>query len=108
MVVAYLNRIRDEFIEAKADIQTRLDKTLIKKKENAEFIKLLEKESNSSFEGFTPRTVNSFHKMKIEELKSEQERNEVIIQNSGEELEKINNKIKEVDAVILYAKEKKY
>lgn len=106
MVVAYLEKIKDGFIEEKVDIQSKLTDALIIKKENIEFIKLLEQNNDTNFEVFTPRTVNSFHKKKIEELKEEQKNIEEFINELKEKLENIDKDIEEVSSVISVAKEK--
>ncbi|MBQ6844053.1 MAG: hypothetical protein IJO60_05385 [Agathobacter sp.] len=106
MVVAYLEKIKDGFIEEKVDIQSKLTDALIIKKENIEFIKLLEQNNDSNFEVFTPRTVNSFHKKKIEELKEEQKNIENFINELKVKLENIDKEIEEVSLVISIAKEK--
>lgn len=106
MVVAYLEKIKDGFIEEKVDIQSKLTDALIIKKENIEFIKLLEQNNDTNFEVFTPRTVNSFHKKKIEELKEEQKNIEEFINELKEKLENIDKNIEEVSSVISVAKEK--
>jgi len=106
MVVAYLEKIKDGFIEEKVDIQSKLTDALIIKKENIEFIKLLEQNNDTNFEVFTPRTVNSFHKKKIEELKEEQKNIEEFINELKVKLENIDKEIEEVSLVISIAKEK--
>lgn len=106
MVVTYLEKIRDKFMEEKIDIQTRLTDTLMIHKENVEFIKLLEQNNDTNFEVFTPRTVNSFHKRKIEELKEEQKVIENLIQELESKLENIDSEIEEVSTIISIAREK--
>ena len=106
MVVAYLEKIKNKFIEQRIDIETKLADSLIKQRENIEFIKLLEQNSDLNFEGFTPRTVNTFEKRKMEELKIEQNNIENYIQKLKDDLEKIEKEIDEVSLVIKFAKEK--
>lgn len=106
MVIAYLEKIRDKFIEEQVDIQTRLTEKLILQKENIQFIKLLEENTDSNFEVFTPRTVNTFHKRKIEELKVEIRTNEIEINDLKLTLESIENELEELNIVIKDTKDK--
>lgn len=104
MVITYLEKIRNNYIEKKIDMNTRLSEFLIMYKENTEFIKFLEKDNDSSYEAFTPREVNSFHKRKINELKNEQKELEIQINEIKLEIECIEKKIEEVVEVIKEAK----
>ena len=104
MVITYLEKIRNQFIEKKIDLNARLSETMIIHKENVEFIKLLEQNDDSNFEAFTPRTVNSFHKRKINELKDEQKLIETEIDNLNNELLILERQISEVNEVIKEAK----
>ena len=106
MVVTYLEKIRDDFLKEIANIESKISETLIVQKENIEFIKLLEQNNDSIFEGFTPRTVNTSHKKKIEELRIEQKRNLEYIEKMNIELQKLNEKLDEVNTVISVAKDK--
>lgn len=106
MVVAYLEKIRDKFIEERIEINAKLTEFQITHKENVEFIKLLELNNDDNFEAFTPRTVNSFNKKKIGELKEEQKLLEVRIDDLKLDLENIEKEIVEVTAIIKVAKEK--
>lgn len=105
MVVTYLEKIRDKFLEEKIDMDAKLTESLIIHKENVTFIKLLEQNNDEHFEAFTPRTVNSFHKKKIEELKEEQIMIETQIDELKLGLENIEKEIEEVTNVIKAAKE---
>jgi hypothetical protein len=107
MVVTYLEKIRDGFLDEKVYIERKLTEALIVQKENIEFIKLLEQNNDSNFEAFTPRTVNSLHKKKIEELKIEQDSNSAYIEKLNIELQNVNEKLDEVNAVISVAKNKR-
>ena len=100
MVVAYLERIRDKFIKEQIDTQSRLEDLLVRKKENIAFVQLLEENTDANFEVFTPRTVNTFHKRKIEELKNELETIEVEINHLESILQNIENELEEVNLVL--------
>lgn len=106
MVVTYLEKIRDKFIEEKIEINEKLNQSLITHKENTEFIKLLELNNDDNFEAFTPRTINSFNKRKIGELKDEQKVLENTIDEIKQRLQNIEKEIEEVNQVIKVAKEK--
>lgn len=106
MVVTYLEKIRDKFIEEKIEINEKLNQSLITHKENTEFIKLLELNNDDNFEAFTPRTINSFNKRKIGELKDEQKVLENTIDQIKQRLQNVEKEIEEVNQVIKVAKEK--
>ena len=106
MVVIYLKKIRDKYLEERIDISVKLNEALVLQKENVEFIKLLEQNNDSNFEAFTPRTINSFNKTKIVELKEEQKVLENNISNLKSDLEMVEKEIEEVSLVIKEAKEK--
>ncbi len=106
MVVTYLEKIRDKFIEEKIEINEKLNQSLITHKENTEFIKLLELNNDDNFEAFTPRTINSFNKRKIGELKDEQKVLENTIDEIKQRLQNVEKEIEEVNQVIKVAKEK--
>ena len=106
MVVIYLEKIRDKYLEERIDISVKLNEALVLQKENVEFIKLLEQNNDSNFEAFTPRTINSFNKTKIVELKEEQKVLENNISNLKSDLEMVEKEIEEVSLVIKEAKEK--
>lgn len=106
MVVTYLEKIRDKFIEEKIEINEKLNQSLITHKENTEFIKLLELNNDDNFEAFTPRTINSFNKRKIGELKDEQKVLENTIDEIKQRLQNVEKEIEEVNQIIKVAKEK--
>ena len=106
MIFAYLEKIRDKYIEEKINIESKITEAIISRKENVEFIKLLEENNDDNFEVFTPRTVNNFHKKKIEELKNEQKEIEYKINQLQDSLHNIENELEEVNSVIKDAKER--
>lgn len=105
MVVTYLEKIRDGFLKEKIDIENKLSELSLTYKENIEFIKLLKQNNDSNFEAFTPRTVNSFNKTRIEELKVEQKHIEVRIDELNTYLNNIEEEIEEVSNIIKMAKD---
>lgn len=106
MVIKYLEKIRDSILEDKLDVQKQLTELKLAHKENIAFIKFLEEDNDSSFEAFTPRNVNTFHKKKIEELRREQESLEMNICELENKQKNIENNLNEVTEVIAIAKEK--
>ena len=69
---------------------------------------MLEENTDSNFEAFTPRTVNTFHKRKIEELKNEQNVIENEINQLKVRLDDIENELNEINKVIKDARERLY
>ncbi len=106
MVVGYLEKIKNKFVEDKMEKDAELIKLSIQYKENAAFIQILEKENNESFEAFTPRTVNNHHKKKMEEMKAEQKLIEEQIENLNAELKSLEKELEEIERVIKVAKRK--
>ena len=104
MVVAYLEKTRDSFIEEKMNIQAKLTEYLVLQREHIEFVKLLEKESDCKFEVFTPRNINNSHKKKIEELKIRQKEIEININELQLNLKNIEEKLDEINLVICEAR----
>lgn len=94
MVISYLERLQDKYIEEKLNIEKEINELQIHLKENIEFIKLLEENNDPSYESFTPRQVHSKNKDKIEELKQEQKD---ILSKLDQVKEKYNTCIQELD-----------
>ncbi len=72
MVCSYLEKLQDEYLQEKLNVEKEIANLKIRLKENIEFIKLLEENSDPNYESFTPREVHSKNKDKINELKLEQ------------------------------------
>lgn len=104
MVVAYLEKIRDGFLMKKTDLECELTNLSLEQKENIEFIKFLEVKEDPTFESFTPREVNSYHKKKIKELKIELEKTRTRIEELHNEIDTVIKKITEINDVIQTAK----
>lgn len=104
MVCDYLEKLLNEYLEEKLDIEQEIHHLQIKLKENMEFIKMLEENDNSSYESFTPRGTNLKNQDKILELKDEQkdilEKLSVMKEKQGESIEKLD----ELQSVIKVAK----
>lgn len=107
MVVKYLEKIRDRYLQEKIDVNTKLNEYMCSEKETIEFISLLEKEDDSNLEEFTPRIKNDFNKMKIEELEEKRRILEKNIEDLEIHLVWLENELEEVSKVIRAAKRKK-
>lgn len=107
MVVSYLEKIREQYQEKRIDAYSRLNAAQNEYKENTEFIKLLEVNTDPNFESFTPRQVNGFNKTKISELEDRQKQLANIMSDIRCEISYIDNEIYELNSVIKVAKEKK-
>lgn len=106
MVIGYLEKIKNRFWEEKMKIDERKAELLLQHKENVAFIQLLEKESDEAFEAFTPRTVNSHHKKKLEEIREKQKMIEEEMDALEADLKNVEKELEEVERVIKVAKRK--
>lgn len=82
MIISFLENLQNDYLKEKLDIEKEINNLKIHIKENIEFVKLLEKTNDPNYESFTPREVNSKNKIKIQELKDEQQ----ILQNNLDEV----------------------
>ena len=105
MVVLYLEKIREQYQDKRIDAYNRLNAAQNEYKENTEFIKLLDANTDPNFESFTPRQVNGFHKTKINELEIRQKEVTQLISDIRKEISIIDNEIYEINSVIKVAKE---
>ena len=106
MVVGYLEKIRNGFVEEKMKMNAEISDLLIQQKENSAFVQLLENESDESFEAFTPRTINSYNKRKVDEIKVKQKNIEEKMGELKSKLEDVEKELDEIDRVIKVAKRK--
>lgn len=100
MLKSFLNKLQNDYLEDKLNIEREINNTQIHIRENIEFIKLLEKTNDASYESFTPREVNVRNKDKISELKKEQQRLEEYLEEQKEKYEKSVQCLNEVNEVI--------
>lgn len=107
MIISYLEKIKEQYQEKRIDAVNRLNAAKNEFKENAEFIKLLESNNDSNFEAFTPRQVNRFNRVKIEELKERQKCLTNTVSDIRVEISSIDYEICEINSVIKVAKENK-
>lgn len=100
MLKSFLNKLQNDYLEEKLNIEREINNIQIHIRENIEFIKLLEKTNDASYESFTPREVNVRNKDKISELKEEQQRLEEYLEEQKEKYEKSVQCLNEVNEVI--------
>lgn len=105
MVKAYLEKIREQFLEQKIETSNRMTELSNRYKENIEFIKLLEETNDPNFESFTPREVNGFNRTKIAELEEIQKSLTEELAQVRTELQQLDTDICELNSVIKIAKE---
>ena len=91
MIKQFLLDYEQELLEKKIDLTKSLQKNELSKKENAEYIRFIEKSEDKSYESFSPQNYNtkSNHK-KLKDLKEEKRKLE-------EASEKIEGSIKEIE-----------
>ena len=104
MVCAYLEKLQEEYLEEKIQIDKTIANLEIQLKENIEFIKFLDDSTDVCYESFSPRNVNAKNKAQIQELKEKQKD---IIHQMDEEKSiqtEMIQKIDELSSVIKVAK----
>ena len=106
MVKEYLEKTRQKFVDKKAELTEKEKELHLHIRENIEFIRMLEEESDPNYESFTPRKVNSYNQNKIVELKGEQKILTVQLNEVRKELYDLNVDIYEIDSVIKVESEK--
>ena len=72
MVCTYLEKLQEEYLEEKIQIDKSIANLEIQLKENIEFIKFLDESTDVCYESFSPRNVNDKNKTQIQELKEKQ------------------------------------
>ena len=104
MVCTYLEKLQEEYLEEKIQIDKTIANLEIQLKENIEFIKFLDESTDVCYESFSPRNVNDKNKTQIQELKENQKD---ILHKMNEEKNKqaeIIQKMDELSSVIKVAK----
>ena len=105
MVVAYLEKIRNQITEQKVNLEFQLKELHVSQKENEAFLDALEQNRPMDYmEGFTPRVVNDSHNKKMEELKQKMVSLEMKIKELETDLENIEIELGEVSYIIMLAK----
>lgn len=106
MTREYLEKIQNQLLEKKIELEkavVSMDNTM---KENTKFIQLLDETNDPNYESFTPRTVNVRNKEKIQQLKEEQKKILEEKKEIGVELADIRIRLDECKAVIKYERER--
>ena len=104
MVCTYLEKLQEEYLEEKIQIDKSIANKEKKIKENIEYIKYLDESTDVCYESFSPRNVNDKNKTQIQELKEKQKD---ILHKMNEEKNKqaeIIQKMDELSSVIKVAK----
>ena len=104
MVCTYLEKLQEEYLEEKIQIDKSIANLEIQLKENIEFIKFLDESTDVCYESFSPRNVNDKNKTQLQELKENQKD---ILHKMNEEKNKqaeIIQKMDELSSVIKVAK----
>lgn len=104
MVISFLEKLKDEYLNEKLDIEKYRNNIQIKIKEKIEFINLLEKSRDSNYESFTPHEVSWRTKEKIQALEKEKEEMESQLESIGKKYEEYERKLLELNSVIKEAK----
>ncbi len=100
MVCAYLEKLKQEYLEEKSNIDKAISSLQINLKENIEFIKLLEESNDGSYEAFSPRDFNSKSKARVKELEEKQADILQKIEEAEIKQIEIEQKIEELNDVI--------
>lgn len=103
MVVEYLEKTKEQFIEKRDSLMDEISTLEIKSKENIRMIQMLEDTNDNNFESFSPREVSSYNKSKMIELAEEQKQIQQRLQDDRSEVLELNLKIDEVTSVIKVA-----
>lgn len=104
MVCAYLEKLHSEYLEEKLNIDKVIGNLQLQLKENIEYIKLLEDSTDSIYESFSPREINSENKLKLKEAKEKQKEILQEIDELKEKQDKVIHKVDELENVIKVAK----
>lgn len=100
MVKEYLEKLQSDFLEQKVTMEKEISNLQIHLKENVEFVRLLEEDSNTTYASFSPREVNPKNKVKIEELNTEKKEMEKQLEQLQEQYEECIGKLQEVSEVL--------
>lgn len=106
MVIDYLKKTRDDFLEQRIQLIEQINLCENHLKENIQFVQMLEETNDPNYEAFTPRRVNTFNRKKIEELLKEREDYTNQINDLQKQLLELDCNIDELNSVIKVAKEK--
>lgn len=100
MVISYLEKLQDTYLQEKLEADKKLEKLQIKQKETVAFIALLEETNDPNYESFTPREVNAKNKARILELREEQKDITGKIEEQKISCKKCTDKLKELQEIL--------
>lgn len=104
MVITYLEKLREEYLQEKLESEKELNRLQLKSRETEQFILLLEETNDPNYESFTPREVNSKNKKKILELEEEQKEIQESIAQAKLHFDVCQEKLAELEQVLKEAK----
>ena len=104
MVCSYLEKLQEEYLERKISIDKSMANLQVQLRENIEFIKLLEENTDASYESFSPREMTSKNKQQIQELKNKQKVIINEIEQTKQEQSLIVQEIDELNSVLKVAR----
>ena len=105
MVREYLENYLNDLLEKRIQLEKEYGDLENRIRENIEFINLLEEKNDPNYESFTPRTVNSANKKKIQELNLEQKELSEAAKKKKAEVNACYTKVAELTGVIRVARE---
>lgn len=105
MVIAYLDKMREDFEGQRICLKELILACENKIKENDKFIRILEESNDPNYEAFSPRQLNTFNRRKIAELHGEQATLAEDLAELKDQLGETDRRIEELSAVIRSAKE---
>ena len=100
MVKEYLEKIRNELIDEKLNLESEHQNIRIKISENQKFVERLREEDEQNFDAFSPRKQNYTLRESIKKLEEEQQNYLEDSENIRQRLLKIYAKLDEIDSVI--------
>ena len=104
-MINFLEKLQNEYLEEKVAIEKELGNLEIRRRENIEFIRLLEENSDSTYESFTRREVNGVNKSRMMELKEAEKQLTEQIESVKQRYQNCLDKLDELSAVIKETKE---
>lgn len=105
MVVSYLKNIQNVFLSERENIEQRLHDLQVRDMENKEFMKILEDESDFSYESFTPRELHPRNKEKLEELRQTEQEIQLQIEEENELYDSCTEKLEELELILREAQD---
>lgn len=105
MVNEYLEKTKEGFVAQRALLKEQIHSYENRVKENIQFIQVLEDASDTNYDAFTPRQVNSFNRRKIVELQEEQKALSEQVTELRSQLGDIDYRIDEISSVMKVARE---